>query len=154
MSGGPAREWPPLVGATRIPLYVRLRDVALTLLAWATLFWLLRDAAALAWDFVRAPLFELSERASPDWADLRQRLRPFTIVSTVLVAWLIYWALVRRRRIQAVPPAPQPPVLAAAEQAAPLGLDPAAIERWREWRVAVVEFDAAGRPVAAREGRT
>jgi hypothetical protein len=43
-------------------------------------------------------------------------------------------------------------VLDAEAEARALGLDPAEVERWREWRVAVVEFDAAGRPIAAREG--
>jgi poly-beta-1,6-N-acetyl-D-glucosamine biosynthesis protein PgaD len=146
------REWPPLVGETGVPLLVRARDVALTLLVWATLVWLLRDAIDLAADWLRAPMFVLTEAAPPDWAALRARLRPFAVVSAALVAWLVYWALVRRRRIQAVPPSPQPPVLDAAEEARALGLDPAGIARWREWRVAVVEFDAAGRPIAAREG--
>jgi poly-beta-1,6-N-acetyl-D-glucosamine biosynthesis protein PgaD len=145
-------EWPPLVGATGVPWLVRARDVVLTLLVWATLVWLLRDAIDLAADWLRAPIFVLTEAAPPDWAALRARLRPFAIVSAVLVAWLVYWAMVRRRRIQAMPPSPQPPMLDATEEAGALGLDPAEVARWREWRVAVVEFDAAGRPVTAREG--
>jgi poly-beta-1,6-N-acetyl-D-glucosamine biosynthesis protein PgaD len=145
------REWPPLVGAGRIPLAVRVRDVLLTLAAWAVLAWLLRDAMVLAWDYLRAPFFELTKAAPPDWPALWARLRPFAVVSAALVAWLVYWALVRRRRIQALPPSPQPPALHVAQEARALGLDPAEVARWREWRVAVVEFDAAGRPTAARE---
>jgi poly-beta-1,6-N-acetyl-D-glucosamine biosynthesis protein PgaD len=145
-------EWPPLVGATNVPLAVRVRDIVLTLLVWATLVWLLRDAIDLAVDWLRAPMFVLTDAAPPDWTALRARLRTFAVVSAALVAWLVYWALVRRRRIQAVPPSPQPPALDAAAEAGALGLDPAEVVRWREWRVAVVEFDAAGRPIAAREG--
>jgi hypothetical protein len=31
-------------------------------------------------------------------------------------------------------------------------LDPADVQHWREWRIAIVEFDDAGRPRSARSG--
>lgn len=146
------RPWPPLVGVTRVPMLIRVRDVALTLLAWATLVYLLRDSIALAWDYLRAPMFELTHLPPPDWRGLAKQLEPYSRFAAWLIAWLIFWGLVRRKRIRAVPPSPQPPDLPVELQASALDLDPADVERWREWRVAVVEFDEAGRPRAAHDG--
>lgn len=152
MSAHHPRRWPPLVGAERVPALVRARDVALTLLAWGVLVWLLRDSLALAGDWLRAPMFTLTDAAPPDWARLRAEFAPFAFFSAALVAWLVFWALVRRRRIRALPPSPQPPALPAADEARALGLDAAELAQWRSWRTVVVEFDEAGRPRSARRG--
>ncbi len=152
MSPRGARPWPPLVGVERVPALVRARDIVLTLLAWGVLVWLLSDSIALAWDWLRAPMFTLTDVAPPDWARLGAELRPFALFSAALVGWLVFWALVRRRRIRAMPPSPQPPALPAAEEAGALGLDAADLAQCRTWRSVVVEFDEAGRPRAARRG--
>jgi poly-beta-1,6-N-acetyl-D-glucosamine biosynthesis protein PgaD len=144
--------WPPLVGTKGLPRAVRVRDVVLTVVAWAALGWLLRDAMALAWDWLRAPMFTLTELAPPDWIALRDEIAPYMLFAAVLVAWLIFWAVVRHRRICALPPSPQPRGLDCAEEAAALALDPAQVAQWREWRTLVVDFDDAGRPVDARRG--
>jgi poly-beta-1,6-N-acetyl-D-glucosamine biosynthesis protein PgaD len=146
--GDPEPGWPPLVGG-RLPLAVRVRDIVLTLAAWAVLAWLLRDAIALAVDFLRAPIFELTDQQPPDWKDLRRRLRPFMQVSGVLVCWLMVWSLIRSKRMRAVPPSPQPEPLPLCEHAAALGVDPGAAEGWRREQIVVIAFDAADRIAGA-----
>ena len=42
MNARDPRPWPPLVGVERVPTVIRVRDTALTLLAWATLVYLLQ----------------------------------------------------------------------------------------------------------------
>jgi poly-beta-1,6-N-acetyl-D-glucosamine biosynthesis protein PgaD len=148
----PRPAWPPLVGVERVPLFIRVRDTVLTLLAWATLVYLLRDSIALAWDYLRAPMFELTHLPPPDWRGLAKQLEPYGRFVAGLIAWLVFWGFVRRKRIRAVPPSEQPPELPVEAQATALDLDPADVERWREWRIAVVEFDDAGRPRSARDG--
>ncbi len=148
----PPLAWPPLVGVERVPMVIRVRDTVLTLLAWATLVYLLRDSIALAWDYLRAPMFEFTHLEPPDWRALLRQLEPYGRFSAWLIAWLVFWGLVRRKRIRAVPPSEQPPELPVESQASALDLDPGDVERWREWRIAVVEFDDAGRPRAARDG--
>jgi len=154
MSDREPRPWPPLVGVERVPAVIRLRDIALTLLAWATLVYLLRESIALAWDYLRAPMFTLENVPPPDWRGLLRELEPYGRFTGWLVGWLIFWGLWRRKRIRALPPSPQPPELPVESEATALDLDPGDVERWREWRVAVVEFDDAGRPRSAREGAT
>lgn len=96
---GAAAAFPPA------PLPLQAEQAAARL-RWGTQV-LPRDSIALAWDYLRAPIFTLTYVAA----------------------------------------------LPAAEQAREVGVDPAELARWREWRVAVVEFDQAGRPTSARHGR-
>jgi poly-beta-1,6-N-acetyl-D-glucosamine biosynthesis protein PgaD len=141
----PKIDWPPLVTGTRLPLWVRVRDFALTLLAWAALAYLLRDAIALLVDYLSAPLFELTHAQPPQWREIGRHMRPFLSLAGMLVCWLAIWSLLRRKRMRAVPPSPQPAPLPDAEHAVAFGVDPLELDAWREHRIVVVNFDAGDR---------
>jgi poly-beta-1,6-N-acetyl-D-glucosamine biosynthesis protein PgaD len=137
-------NWPPLIQGAKVPGWVRLRDWVLTLLAWALLGYLMRETLDLLRDYFRYPIFEFTSATPPDWRELWGRLRPFSYFIAVLTVWLLFWALLRGRRLRATAPVPQPAPLALSTHAAAFGLDEAALARWTEARVLVVHFDATG----------
>jgi poly-beta-1,6-N-acetyl-D-glucosamine biosynthesis protein PgaD len=129
---------------------MRVRDYAITLLAWGVLAWLLRDAVLLLVDWLRDPIFELTTQEAPDWERIGRRLAPFLASAGMLAAWLLFWAL-RRRHVLAMQFDPaQPPPFEADRQAAFFGMDPAEARRWPGLRVATIHFDEHGRPTHAQ----
>ncbi len=136
--------WPPLIVGANVSGWVRLRDFVLTVLAWALLAYLMRETLDLAHDYLRYPIFEFTNAEPPDWVELWGRLRPFWHFIALLTLWLLFWALVRGRRMRATAPEPQPAPLVLAAHGADFGLEESALARWREARVLVVHFDASG----------
>lgn len=138
------KKWPPLVGATNPPLIILLRDIAITIGAWFMLFYLLRDVALLAWDYLSHPIFELTVSTAPDWPVIWSLLAPFAGYSAVLVSWLLYWGYVSRHHLADARHKPQPSALSVAEHAQSLGLPPEQVRTWQTRRALVVNFDDAG----------
>jgi poly-beta-1,6-N-acetyl-D-glucosamine biosynthesis protein PgaD len=147
-------NWPPLIKGANVPGWVRLRDVVLTLLAWALLGYLVRETLDLVHDYLRYPAFEFTSATPPDWPALWGRLQPFFYFVAALTVWLLFWSLLRGRRLRATAPVPQPAPLALGAHAAAFGLDEAALARWTDARVLVVHFDAAGQVSHAEAKRT
>lgn len=144
MSAWQPLDWPPLISNRTVPAWARLRDLVLTLMAWAFLFFLVRDSLALMHDYLRPPSFEFSNLSPPDWLALWGRLKPFAGFVAVLVLWLLFWSLVRGRAIAHTPPVPQPAPLPVDAHAVQFGLPPGTVAPWREARALVMHFDAAG----------
>jgi poly-beta-1,6-N-acetyl-D-glucosamine biosynthesis protein PgaD len=132
--------WPPLVAAARLPRWIALRDVILTLLAWIFLGWLLRDAIYLIYDFVRHPIFELTTALPPDLATLWERLRFFVIVSCAFVGGIALWAFVNRRRLAGKTKSPHPRVLSTAAHAARFGVEEMALAAARDFKITSVKY--------------
>ena len=78
---------PPII-RTRVPAWMRARDVLLTIGAWLLIGYFLREGLYLAYDYFRAPIFELTTATAPDWGEIWGRLRGFVLLAAVLVAWL------------------------------------------------------------------
>ncbi len=140
------QPWPPLITARRLPWWLLARDAVLTLLAWGALLWLVQRPVRVAWDYLFvAPHGQLTREAPIDWAALATMLQPFAVVAAALVLWVVAWALLRIRPLRSREPMPQPPPLAAAEQAAAFGIDAAELQQWRQQKVATARFDARNR---------
>ena len=77
----PLKPWPPLITATRLSVWVTIRDVLGTFSAWLLLAWLLKDPIYVAYDFLRHPIFELTRAQPLDVGVLWWRLRYFWIAS-------------------------------------------------------------------------
>ena len=137
-------RWPPLIGFTRAPWWVRLRDIVLTIAAWALFFYLVRNGLRLIVDYFSDPIFELTY-TYPDWITIWNHLDTFLVLSTIAMLWLTLWGLIHRRRLRFAARQPPPPQLALEEHAACFGIDTGGAERRREMKVAVVHFDAAHR---------
>ncbi len=147
----PRNDWPPLVGAKHLPTIIRLRDALLTAGAWLLLGYLLRDFFSLAWDYLSAPLFELTFTTAPDWHEIWQRLTPYAVYVGILVSWLLYWGYVLRHHLADASHKPQPPNLPVAEHALSLNLQPAQVIEWQSKRSMVVNFDAKGNIISVKD---
>jgi len=143
--------WPPIIAFARASGLVRLRDILLTAAAWARLLYLMRDGLRLILDYFSYPIFQLTHAHSADWMEVWNRMSTFLILSVVAMLWLVLWGLVHRRRLQfAAAHATPPPELSLEPHAAVFHLDPAAVERSHESRIAIVQFDAEHRIVEVR----
>ncbi|HSW82647.1 MAG TPA: PgaD family protein [Usitatibacter sp.] len=139
-----AHAWPPLIRADRVPAWVRVRDLVLTVAAWVLLAYWVRGALLLIWDWLSYPFFELSTYPAPDWSRIWSTLAPFLAISALLAAWLVFWAARRRtiltRRRSVAQPSPLDPEMHAAR----FGLRASDALALREARIATVRFDANG----------
>ena len=150
MTPPPKHPWPPIIASAEAPWSVRVRDFLVTLAAWFVLFyWVYRSGHAVL-DYLN---YRVSGPATsdPDWLELRSRIRPFILLSIFGVLWISLWGIFQFRRLRVAkrvtPPAPLP----VPDHAASFKLDPAAVARWRETKVAVVVFDAANHIADVRE---
>jgi hypothetical protein len=138
-------DWPPLIHGSEVPVWVRVRDVVLTLLAWALMGWVLRAGLELTLDYLSPPRFEFTQLSPPNLLELAARLSGFLYFIGGLFGWLVFWAVARGRRLRLHAPVAQPPGLALAAQAADFGLSADAVAAWRDARVLVVHCDGHGR---------
>jgi len=142
---------PPII-RTRIPAWMQVRDVLLTLGAWLLVGYLLRNGLYFAYDYFRAPMFELTTATAPDWGELWRRLRGYVLVAAMLVAWITFWAFDSRARLQATH-SPQPAPLPDDSHAARVGLSEAELAAWRLAKVQTVDIDPAGQVTVQMDGR-
>lgn len=70
MSRRSAIDWPPLICGAKVPVWVRLRDLLLRVLAWALMGDLMRDTLRFTYDFLRPPAFEFTNLSPPAWLEL------------------------------------------------------------------------------------
>lgn len=145
-------RWPPIIEFSRASWWVRLRDIFLTIAAWALFFYLIRNGLRLMVDYFSDPIFELTHTHPPDWVTIWSHLDDFLVVSTIAMLWLTLWGLIHRRRLQFAVRQPSPPLLPLAEHAARFDVDAAEAERRRQMKIAVVHFDAAHRVTDVVEG--
>ena len=145
------RVEPPII-RTRVPAWMRVRDVLLTLGAWLFIGYFLREGLYLAYDYLRAPIFELTTARAPDWGEIWGRLRGFVLLAAALVAWITFWALDSRARLQATR-SPQPLPLQDSSHAARVGLREAELSAWRLAKVQTVDINLARQVIMRVDGR-
>jgi poly-beta-1,6-N-acetyl-D-glucosamine biosynthesis protein PgaD len=116
-----SRPIPPLIETAISPL-VRLRDRILTLAAWVVSAVLLRNALLLIWDFLRPPVFRLTDDL-PGWRVVLGILLEYQLALEVLALWVLCWGLSfsLQRRAVGRRAAITPPV-SRAELAAAVGV--------------------------------
>jgi poly-beta-1,6-N-acetyl-D-glucosamine biosynthesis protein PgaD len=134
-------HWPPVIGAANVPLWARLRDIALTAAAWLLLAYLLMPMLDALWSETKVLLGLRQSAPAVEWLWLD--LRPFLWLIALLSVWMVCYAAVRswllKRRIRTTEPSPS---LDRAAHVQHLGLTSAEAEKLQQARVMVVEFDA------------
>jgi len=138
------RAWPPLIHANRMPAWVRVRDLVLTVAAWIVLMYWVRGALLLIGDWLSYPFFELSTYPAPDWDRIWSTLAPFFAIAALLAAWLVYWAARRNKILARQRSVAQPAPLDLETHAAQFGLHAGDALALREARIATIRFDANG----------
>ena len=139
------REWPPLIVAGTIPRWVKVRDVALTLLMWALFAIMLETQFELyfghylqRWGFGG---FDTEARWDKFFADLR----PFLDTAYVLLGILIAASFFTLRRIARARLLPEPRPLPIGDEARRVGMAEEDLAAARNLRIAVVHIDREGR---------
>jgi hypothetical protein len=132
-------------------VWITIRDVLLTLLAWCALGWLLRGPIYVTYDYLRYPIFKLTTAQPLDVGLLWWRLRYFWIIAAGLIALLWVSGVMDRRRLRAAMPSPQPPPLTILEQAARFSVAESAVQAAREFRITNVQFQENGAIASFRE---
>jgi len=143
--------WPPLIVAHRVPAWVRVRDLVLTIAAWALLVYWMRGALLLIGDWLSHPIFELSTYPEPDWERIWSRVAPYLVVAALLAAWLVYWAARRSSTLKRQQSMTAPAPLDLEMHAARFGLRADDVFSMREPRIVTVRFEAGG-AIAPAEG--
>jgi poly-beta-1,6-N-acetyl-D-glucosamine biosynthesis protein PgaD len=136
--------WPPVILPDRVPWWVRMRDLVLTIAAWGLFAWWTQGALLLLWDYLSFPMFELTSHAPPDWETMRATIAPFLAIAALLAAWLYIRGRTRRGILAKQYDADQPAALEPDVHAARWGLTPADVTRLREQRVGTVQFGTDG----------
>lgn len=134
--------WPPIIRTAKVPLLIRLRDLLLTILAWvivATLLWELFDFLE---DYFSDPIFTIRRIHALDWGTFIQRASVFTMIGTVLLVWLLFRGLSRRKHLKHHKTKKKVKPLSLSEHGKDFGVSEQSIEDWRRNKIAVVYFDA------------
>jgi len=92
-------SWPPIVRSTQLSLFIRARDVILTLMAWALLIYFTRDLWTLIYGYLRDTLLSLDPSNEVDWMNIWRRIAPFIFAALLLVLWIVILGSLRRRAI-------------------------------------------------------
>lgn len=141
---GPHADWPPIITSAHRSRGILWRDVALTLLMWGLLGFILYTEMELIVNAVqylaRVPDVVVDAQLALFW----RRMQPLLWLMAALVSMLAVATLLSRdRRERALKAAPPPPLpeSALAERA---GLSEAALAEARSHRIVVVHMDAHG----------
>jgi hypothetical protein len=122
-------------------MWIRVRDLGLTIAAWCLLGWRTRVGLGIAIDYMSAPVFELTRHSPPDWSVIWAALGPFLGIAAVLAALIVIRGRQRRRILAQQFDAAQPAALALDAHAAQWGIPAADVARMREHRVATLRFE-------------
>lgn len=139
-------SWPPVIGASNVPWWARLRDIVLTLAAWLLLAYLMMPMLRALWIDMQVVLGLSPPGAVPAMERLWQDLRPFLRLVALLTLFMLAYAAVRNLALRrSLRDAEGSPSLDRTTHAQYSGLTPEEAGQLHEARVAVVEFDAAFR---------
>lgn len=92
-------EWPPIVKATKIPPLIRIRDLALTIVAWVILIYFMRNFWIYAYEFVTDLVLKLDMSNLTDFGVIWNKISPFLGIASILVLWIVVLGSLRRRII-------------------------------------------------------
>ena len=137
--------WPPLIVASTKPTWVKVRDVALTLLMWLLFAIMLETEFELFFGHYLERMGLGDFDSEGRWLEFFNALRPFVQVALVLVSLLLVAGLLTLRRVARGRKLPQPAPLTADDEARRVGMDEAELIAARELRVVVVHIDADGK---------
>jgi poly-beta-1,6-N-acetyl-D-glucosamine biosynthesis protein PgaD len=137
--------WPPLIVASTKPTFVKVRDIALTLLMWLLFAILLETEFEMFFGHYLQQLGLGDFDSEGRWLEFFHALRPFIQVALMLVSLLLVAGLLTLRRVARGRMLPQPAPLTAGDEARRVGMDEAELIAARELRVVVVHIDGDGK---------
>lgn len=135
MKGNPLSNWPPIINSDHIPVWVKMRDILLTMGAWLIILATFHNLLWVIFDYLSDPIFELSTAAEPQWYEIWQKLASFFGITLGLVLWICFLAISRRKIINSTKYIKTfPASVEIKELEADLGVSSTDIEHWHKLR--------------------
>jgi hypothetical protein len=123
----------------KVPVWMRIRDILITLLAWLIVAHFMREALHLGYEYLWH--FELVNAKAPNWRGMWDDLHRFVILTACLIVWLTFWALNSRKRLRSASMMAQPDALSLREHAETIGLTEAQLMHCKSYVTTTVFFD-------------
>lgn len=141
-----ARKWPPLIYNARVSIWVKTRDVVLTLSAWVYIIFLLNDFIKLIYDYLKDPIFSLTLEDTPDWLVIWDKLGGFVLFSFLLILMITVAGITRKSIIvRSVHSDDQPEQAKIEKIESQYGVTAQSIHSWNEIRLFNVHCDEDGK---------
>ena len=147
MSTNPIPVWPPIIKANAVSMWIRARDVFITVLAWLTIGFTIHNFIWFLYDFFLVnPIFAATHSEPLNLQEIWQRLSEFIYISLGLIIWICILALMRRKVINSTKYIKSlPSAVEIKELEIGLGVLPADVEHWHHLRSVKVFVNDANR---------
>ena len=147
LSTNPIPVWPPIIKANTVSMWIRVRDVFITVLAWLTIGFTIHNFLWLLFDFFFVhPIFAATHAEPLDLQAIWQRLYEFVYIALGLIIWICILALIRRKVINSTKYIKSlPSAVEIKELEIGLGVLPADVEHWHHLRSVQVYVNDANR---------
>jgi poly-beta-1,6-N-acetyl-D-glucosamine biosynthesis protein PgaD len=127
-------QWPPIIKSHSVPLFIKLRDDLLTVVAWIILISVLHDLWWLLYDFLSDPIFHLTRQQAPDWYEIWEKMSRFVYRSGIMMIWIIWYGSIRYALKKDAGPIPQPREINSEELAILYGHTSIEVKNWQNSR--------------------
>jgi len=146
MKGISSFNWPPIINSDAVSIWIRLRDISLTVGAWLTIGFTIHNLLWLIFDYLSDPIFQLSVVAPPNWSAIWLKMSWFIYVALGLIIWICLLASLRSKIINSTKYIKTLPIaLEMRELEIELGLLPEDVEHWHELRSVQVFINSDNR---------
>lgn len=131
----PASSWPPIIHSNAVSIWIRLRDLLLTIGAWLIIGFTIHNLLWLVFDYLSDPIFQLTTVAPPNWMAMWQKISGFVYIALGLIAWICFLSSLRKNLINSTQYIKTLPTsVEIRELEIGLGVLPSDAEHWRELR--------------------
>lgn len=131
----PTLNWPPIINSNAVSIWIRLRDISLTVGAWLIIGFTIHNLLWLIFDYLSDPIFQLTTVAPLNWTAIWRKVSWFIYIALGLIVWICLLASLRRKIINSTKYIKTlPAAVEIRELEIGLGVLPADVEHWRELR--------------------
>jgi len=139
-------NWPPIINSDVVSIWIRLRDISLTVGAWLIIGFTIHNLLWLIFDYLSDPIFQLSVVAPPNWTAIWHKMSWFIYIALGLIAWICLLASLRSSLINSTQSIKSlPAAVEIRELEIELGILPTDVEHWHELRSVQVFINSDNR---------
>ena len=146
MKKNPISTWPPIIHSDAVSIWIRLRDIVLTVGAWLIIGLTIHNLLWLVFDYLSDPIFQLTTIAPPNWSAIWRKMSGFIYIALGLIAWICLLASLRSNLIKSTQFIKTlPAAVEMRELEIELGVLPEDVEHWHELRTVQVFINSDNR---------
>jgi len=139
-------NWPPIINSDAVSIWIRLRDIVLTVGAWLIIGLTIHNLLWLIFDYLSDPIFQLTTIAPPNWSAIWRKMSGFIYIALGLIAWICLLASLRSNLINSTQFIKTlPAAVEMRELEIELGVLPEDVEHWHELRTVQVFINSDNR---------